>query len=128
MTFVVTGGCGFIGSNVVRHLLSTTDAQVINVDRLTYAGNRCSLRDVEANPRYHFIRANICDQSGMARILREHRPKAILHLAAESHVDRSIDGPRAFLETNVMGTFSLLQAARAYCEELSPSEQAHFRL
>ena len=124
---LVTGGAGFIGSNLVQYLLSNTEQPVVNVDKLTYAGNLQSLAGVEDDPRYRFVRGDICDSALLLRLLNEHQPGAIIHLAAESHVDRSIDGPRAFIETNVLGTFSLLQAARAYWENLAGSERDRFR-
>src|SRR4051794_12084040 len=108
MRILVTGGCGFIGCNLVRHLISKPGVEVVNVDKLTYAGNRQSLQDLESNPRYHFIQADITLADSMVQVLREHRPSILMHLAAESHVDRSIDGPRAFIETNILGTFTLL--------------------
>src|SRR6476659_3512549 len=120
MAFLISGGCGFIGSNAVRYFLNHTDATIINVDKLTYAGNPQSLQDLDGSPRYRFVRADICDQDHVLHLLREHRPRGILHLAAESHVDRSIDAPAAFLQSNVLGTFSLLQASRAYFEQLTP--------
>ena len=112
MKILVTGGAGFIGSAVVRYLLQGTGDEVINLDKLTYAGNLHNLDDVVGHPRYAFERVDICDRAGVDRVFREHRPEAVLHLAAESHVDRSIDGPAAFVETNVTGTFVLLEAAR----------------
>jgi len=111
---VVTGGAGFIGSAVIRMLLAEPDATVINVDKLTYAANLASLPGTEGNPRYVFEQADICDGEAMGRILAAHQPDAIMHLAAESHVDRSIDGPGEFIQTNVVGTFRLLDAARGY--------------
>jgi len=124
---VVTGGAGFIGSAVVRLLLAETDAVVINVDKLTYAANLASLPGAQENPRYVFERADICDAEAMRRILVTHRPTAVLHLAAESHVDRSIDGPGEFIQTNVVGTFRLLEAARGYWSELPEEERSAFR-
>lgn len=111
---LVTGGAGFIGSAVVRHIIQDTDDEVINVDKLTYAGNLESLASVADNPRYRFEQVDICDREAIDRVLNEHQPDAIMHLAAESHVDRSIDGPAAFMETNIMGTYTLLEAVRAY--------------
>jgi dTDP-glucose 4,6-dehydratase len=127
MGIVITGGAGFIGSNLVRYLLANTNERVINVDKLTYAGNLDSLRDLAQHPRYRFVQADIADMEAMGRVLREHRPDTIMHLAAESHVDRSIDGPRAFIETNIVGTFTLLQAARAYFDQLAAAERERFR-
>ena len=126
-TILVTGGAGFIGSAVCRLLIATTDAVVVNLDKLTYAANPASLAGIEAHPRYRFVRADICDPVAVAGILAGHRPGAILHLAAESHVDRSIEGPAAFLETNVVGTGVLLEQARAYWAGLEGAERAGFR-
>jgi len=113
-TTIVTGAAGFIGSNFVRHLLATTGDHVVAVDKLTYAGNRESLADVEGDPRFAFVQADIGDGPAMRDLLRVHRPAAIVNFAAETHVDRSIDGPRAFVLTNLVGTFELLEAARLY--------------
>lgn len=114
LTFIVTGGAGFIGSAVVRELVANTDHRVVNVDNLTYAGNLESLATVADSPRYAFARANICDAQAMQRLFDEYKPDIVMHLAAESHVDRSIDGPTEFIQTNVVGTSVLLEAARAY--------------
>ncbi|MEM6579261.1 MAG: dTDP-glucose 4,6-dehydratase [Pseudomonadota bacterium] len=113
MKLLVTGGAGFIGSAVVRHAVALGH-EVINVDKLTYAACLENVADVEASPLYHFEQADICDRPAMTRIFDAHQPDAVMHLAAESHVDRSIDGPGTFIETNVTGTFTLLEAARAY--------------
>ncbi len=114
MRFLVTGGAGFIGSAVVRHLIADTRHEVVNLDKLTYAGNLDNLAGVADDPRYRFERADICDPSAIRRIFEDHKPDVVMHLAAESHVDRSIDGPGTFLETNVTGTFVLLEAARRH--------------
>src|SRR4051812_44971461 len=106
-TILVTGGAGFIGSAVCRHLITDTDVEVVNVDKLTYAGNINSLHSVANNPRYHFIKNDICDAAALEAVFAKFRPDAIIHLAAESHVDRSITGSREFLQTNVVGTFEL---------------------
>src|SRR5688572_32114208 len=101
MTFLVTGGAGFIGSAVVRHLIRHTDRRIVNVDKLTYAGNLASVADVADDPRSVFVQVDICDAPAIRRVFAEYRPSAVLHLAAESHVDRSIDGPGTFVQTNV---------------------------
>ena len=111
MKLLVTGGAGFIGSNLVR-LLIQRGHSVLNVDKLSYAGNPASLRDIETAPTYRFLLADICDASAMRNAFADFQPDGVMHLAAESHVDRSIDGPGAFIETNITGTYTLLQAAR----------------
>ncbi|WP_380179170.1 dTDP-glucose 4,6-dehydratase [Kalamiella sp. sgz302252] len=127
MKILVTGGAGFIGSAVVRHLINDTQATVLVVDSLTYAGNLESLATVSTTPRYHFLQADICDAAVMKTAFTEFQPDAVMHLAAESHVDRSIDGPAAFIETNIVGTYTLLEAARAYWSTLSDEKKAAFR-
>jgi len=127
MKIVVTGGAGFIGSAVVRYLIQYTDHEVINVDKLTYAGNLNSLKAVSSSPRYHFAQLDICDREAMSALLQKWQPQAVMHLAAESHVDRSIDGPGEFIQTNVVGTFALLEACRAYYQQLAESDRAQFR-
>ena len=127
MTYLVTGGAGFIGSALVRHLLRTHDRQVVVVDKLTYAGNLDSLAEVSSHPLFSFERVDICDGPEIRRVFAQHRPTAVIHLAAESHVDRSIDGPGDFIQTNVVGTFSMLQETRHYLAGLSPAESATFR-
>ncbi len=124
---VVTGGSGFIGSAVVRQLLAETDAVVCNIDKLTYAASTASLAGIEGHPRYTFVHADICNAAAIARVFASWRPEAVLHLAAESHVDRSIDGPDQFIETNVVGTFRLISVARDYCRSLDPWQRARFR-
>ncbi len=125
--FLVTGGAGFIGSAVVRTLIRDTSHQVLVVDKLTYAGNLDSLKPVANNPRYGFERADIADAERMRAVVQAYAPDVVMHLAAESHVDRSIDGPGEFVQTNVVGTYSLLQEALAYWRGLSPERQAAFR-
>jgi dTDP-glucose 4,6-dehydratase len=123
-TVIVTGGAGFIGSALVRHLLAETAHHVVNVDKLTYAGNLASLADIADSPRYHQVQADICDADAMRRVFEEERPAGVIHLAAESHVDRSIDGPSAFVETNVMGTYILLEATRRW-RDTNPAVRFH---
>lgn len=127
MKILVTGGAGFIGSAVIRHIINYTSDSVVNVDKLTYAGNLESLQEVASNNRYAFEQVDICNRAEMDRVFAEHQPDAVMHLAAESHVDRSIDGPAAFIETNIVGTYTLLEATRAYWNELSIEEKATFR-
>jgi dTDP-glucose 4,6-dehydratase len=124
---LVTGGAGFIGSALCRHLIAETQASVVNVDKLTYAANPDSLAPIAGDNRYSFEKADICDAEAMRRIFARHQPDAVMHLAAESHVDRSIDGPAAFIETNVLGTGVLLQAAREHWSALEGPERADFR-
>ena len=127
MRILLTGGFGFIGSAVIRHLLATTGATVANIDLMTYAASPASLATHAADPRHIHIRADICDAEAMRAAFRDHRPDRVMHLAAESHVDRSIDGPAAFIRTNVVGTQVLLDAARAYWAGLPAAEKAAFR-
>lgn len=127
MRILVTGGAGFIGSAVVRHLIQHTEAQVANLDKLTYAGNLESLSSVSDSPRYRFYQVDICNASAVDQVLAEFQPTHIMHLAAESHVDRSIDGPAAFIETNILGTYCLLEAARRYWQSLDITARAAFR-
>ena len=124
---LVAGGAGFIGSNFVRFLLAHTDARVVVLDRLTYAGNLASLADVRSNPRFAFVQGDIADREAVETLLRAHRPDAVVNLAAETHVDRSIDGPRPFVETNLVGTFELLDAVRRHLVTLDPGPRSRFR-
>jgi dTDP-glucose 4,6-dehydratase len=124
---LITGGAGFIGSAVIRQLIAETSATVINVDKLTYAGNLQSLAPVAGGPRYRFEQVDICDAAEVARLFREHQPDAVMHLAAESHVDRSITGPATFIGTNIVGTYTLLEAAREYWGGLAAERKNTFR-
>src|SRR5438876_3104548 len=126
-TILVAGGAGFIGSAVIRHLLDDTDAFVLNADKLTYAANLSSIPQAEGNRRYAFRNADICDGTALRRLFEQYRPDAVMNLAAESHVDRSIDGPAEFIQTNVVGTFTLLQEALRYWRGLESAERARFR-
>ncbi|XGA79234.1 dTDP-glucose 4,6-dehydratase [Halomonas sp. CH40] len=129
-TFLITGGAGFIGSAVVRELINNTAHRVINLDKLTYAGNLESLTSIENSERYTFAQADICDATAMQQLFEQHQPDIVMHLAAESHVDRSIDGPAEFIQTNVVGTAVLLEAARAYwkaLQEIDATKAAEFR-
>lgn len=126
-TVLVTGGAGFIGSAVCRYLIDHTDVDVVNLDKLTYAGNLHSLREIERNPRYSFVHGDICDQSVVAALFDEARPSHVMHLAAESHVDRSIKGATDFIDTNIVGTFRLLEVARSYRDKLLGEERDNFR-
>lgn len=127
MIFLVTGGAGFIGSAVIRHLIQHTPHTVINLDKLTYAGNLESCAAVNDSPRYVFEQVDICDSAKLARVFAEHQPDVVMHLAAESHVDRSIDGPGEFIQTNIVGTYNLLEAARTYWSRLDDKSKSDFR-
>lgn len=127
MRILITGGAGFIGSALIRHLLNHTEHQVLNLDKLTYAGNLESLASVANHPGYRFMQADIADSAAVSQALAEFQPDAIMHLAAESHVDRSIDGPAAFIQTNIVGTYTLLEATRSYWMQLEPARKAAFR-
>ncbi|MFZ3467230.1 dTDP-glucose 4,6-dehydratase [Vibrio harveyi] len=127
MKILVTGGAGFIGSAVIRHIIRDTQDTVINLDKLTYAGNLESLAEVSDSERYHFEHIDICQRDELDRVFVKHQPDLVMHLAAESHVDRSIDGPAAFIETNVMGTYHLLEASRQYWSTLDEARKAAFR-
>lgn len=127
MKVLITGGAGFIGSAVIRHIIRNTDASVVNVDSLTYAATPEALEETAQSPRYVFEKVDICDAAALQRVFARHAPTAVMHLAAESHVDRSIDGPGDFVQTNVIGTFNMLQAALEYWRSLSSAAQADFR-
>jgi dTDP-glucose 4,6-dehydratase len=124
---VVTGGAGFIGSNFVLNWIAKRGRRVITLDKLTYAGNRANLVGLDGDPRHTFVRGDVCDPSEMASLFQEVKPRAILHFAAESHVDRSISGPAEFIQTNILGTFQLLETAKGYWSELSPRDKNTFR-
>jgi dTDP-glucose 4,6-dehydratase len=127
MRILVTGGAGFIGSALVRHLVTDSGAEVLNLDKLTYAGNLASLRAIENAPNYHFLKADIADLNAVTQAIETFKPTRVMHLAAESHVDRSITGAKDFIETNILGTFTLLEAARHYWNALAGEEKASFR-
>jgi len=127
MKIIVTGGAGFIGSAVIRQYIEHTDHEIINLDALTYAGNLESLAEVEQNPRYHFEQVDIRDRAAVQNLIEQQQPDAVMHLAAESHVDRSIDGPADFIMTNIVGTYNLLDVCRQYWSELSGLRKSRFR-
>lgn len=127
MKIIITGGAGFIGSAVIRHIIQTTNHEVLNVDKLTYAGNLESLSLVDQNPRYHFSQTDICDRVELDKLFEIFQPDAVMHLAAESHVDRSISGPYTFIKTNIIGTYTLLEVARKYWLQLDEKRQAEFK-
>jgi dTDP-glucose 4,6-dehydratase len=127
MKLLITGGAGFIGSAVIRYVIQNTNHDVVNLDKLTYAGNLESLLDVSNSGRYCFEQVDICDRVAVDRVLIQHRPDAIMHLAAESHVDRSIEGPATFIETNIVGTYTLLEATRSYWNSLATEQKTSFR-
>ncbi|MBO0365576.1 dTDP-glucose 4,6-dehydratase [Pseudomonas shirazensis] len=127
MRILVTGGAGFIGSALIRHLITHTEHDVLNLDKLTYAGNLESLQPIASNTRYEFVQADIADQPLVSAVLERFQPDAIMHLAAESHVDRSIDGPAAFIQTNIVGTYALLEATRAWWSQLPAARREAFR-
>lgn len=127
MKILVTGGAGFIGSAVIRHIIQNTQNSVINVDKLTYAGNLESLAEIEKRPRYSFSQTDICNAKAIESIFTEHQPDVVMHLAAESHVDRSIDGPKEFIETNIIGTYTLLEESRKYWMVLAADKKKSFK-
>jgi dTDP-glucose 4,6-dehydratase len=127
MRILITGGAGFIGSEVIRQYIAETDVTVVNVDKLTYAGNLDSLAPVDGDPRYRFERLDICDAEALHEVFGQYQPDAVMHLAAESHVDRSIDGPSEFIQTNVVGTTVLLETAREYWSALEGGRKGRFR-
>ena len=127
MKILVTGGAGFIGSAVIRHIIFNSQSSVVNLDKLTYAGNLESLRDVDKSKRYSFEKVDICDRDELDRVFSKHKPDAVMHLAAESHVDRSITGPAEFIQTNIVGTYNLLEAAREYWNTLHDDGKKSFR-
>ena len=118
LNFLITGGAGFIGSAVIRYIINNTNHSVVNVDKLTYAGNLESLKPVESSDRYVFEKVDICNANEIKRVFNKHQPDIVMHLAAESHVDRSIDGPGEFIQTNIVGTYVLLEEARDYWSRL----------
>ncbi|VAW76734.1 dTDP-glucose 4,6-dehydratase [hydrothermal vent metagenome] len=127
MKFLVTGGAGFIGSAVIRHLINDLGFEVVNIDKLTYAGNLESLRDIENSPKYIFEKIDVCDSEKMLRVMQQYQPDKIMHLAAESHVDRSIDGPADFIQTNIVGTYIMLDVARQFWASLPEHKKTEFR-
>ena len=127
MKILVTGGAGFIGSALIRHILNNTQDSVVNLDKLTYAGNLDSLKSVDSNNRYKFECVDICDRVALDHVFAQHKPDAVMHLAAESHVDRSISGPAEFIQTNIVGTYNLLEAAREYWNTLNNNSKKSFR-
>ena len=126
MHILITGGAGFIGSALIRYLIKNTDHQILNIDKLTYAGNLESLVEVESNPNYTFQKIDICDAAAIEQSFSEFQPDLIMHLAAESHVDRSIDGPSEFINTNIVGTYTLLEASRKYWQSLDQHKKSQW--
>jgi len=124
---LITGGAGFIGSALIRHIIEATAFEVVNLDKLTYAGNLESLSSIDDNPRYFFEKVDICDKQKLSEIFEQHKPDLVMHLAAETHVDRSIDSAGEFISTNIVGTYTLLEAAKEYWEQLDDKKKEHFR-
>ena len=127
MKFLITGGAGFIGSAVIRNIINNTSHSVLNIDKLTYAGNLESLADVSGSRRYEFVRGDVCDRALLGNIFGRFKPDIVMHLAAETHVDRSIDGPGEFIQTNIVGTYALLEEARNYWSSLNDKKKQNFR-
>lgn len=127
MKIIVTGGAGFIGSAVIRHIINNTQDEIINLDKLTYAGNLQSLESIEKSDRYTFEQVDICNRAELDRVFKQHKPEAVMHLAAESHVDRSITGPAEFIQTNIVGTYNILEAAREYWNTLDATAKKAFK-
>tara|TARA_R110000823_G_scaffold282241_2_gene400467 strand:- start:12628 stop:13107 length:480 start_codon:yes stop_codon:yes gene_type:complete len=127
MKLLITGGAGFVGSAIIRHVIRNTKDEVVNLDKLTYAGNLESLAEVSDSSRYAFEQVDICNRTEVDRVLKDHQPDATMHLAAESHVDRSTDGPVDFIETNIVGTYTLLEAARHYWQGIDEHRRNNFR-
>ncbi len=127
MKILITGGAGFIGSAVIRHVIKNAEDSIVNVDKLTYAGNLDNLQEISSSDRYAFEKVDICDRTELERVFDQHEPDAVMHLAAESHVDRSIEGPAAFIETNIVGTCTLLEVTRAYWAKLPQAQKNTFR-
>ncbi len=127
MKILVTGGAGFIGSAVIRHIIHNTEDEVLNIDKLTYAGNLESLKEIDQNPRYTFQQIDICDKEALEKAFNSFKPNLVMHLAAESHVDRSIDGPAEFINTNIVGTYHLLEVARQYWQNLDDLDKQQFK-
>ena len=127
MKFLITGGAGFIGSALIRHMINDTDHSIFNIDKLTYASNLDSLKSIENNNRYSFRQLDICDDNAIQLVFNEFQPDAVMHLAAESHVDQSISHPKKFIESNILGTYIMLEASRKYWKNLSGSKKEKFR-